>query len=124
MHAMSNELLFDALAVRIHGQRAEGMACQLGWHFTESGEQWVSTLSNCALSSLQVEAASSADVVIETTRDTLDGLLTRRWTVAEAMAEGRLSLSGAVSLLPRFMGLLDQFSGSFPVVDAAPWPDR
>ncbi|MGT2429069.1 hypothetical protein ACU4HD_10875 [Cupriavidus basilensis] len=35
-----------------------------------------------------------------------------------------LSLSGAVSLLPRFMGLLDQFSGSFLVVDAAPWPDR
>lgn len=134
MGSMSNELLFDALAVRIHGQRAQGMACQIGWQFTDSGEHWVSTLSNCALSSLQVEAADvaanvaadvadKADVVIETSRDTLDAILTRRWTAAEAVAQGRLTLRGDVSLLPRFMGLLDQFSGSFPVVDAAPWPD-
>jgi alkyl sulfatase BDS1-like metallo-beta-lactamase superfamily hydrolase len=126
MGALSNELLFDALAVRVNAAQAQDAAFTLAWHFRESGEHWLSTLSNGALSSLRVDAdeaaRSTAGLRIATDRATLDALLQQRLPPPQAVAEGRLVLHGQMALLARFFGLLDRFSGSFPVVDAAAWP--
>ena len=121
--AMSNELLFDALAVRINAPRAQASQFSLGWSFTDSGEHWLCTLSNGALSSLQVDAAAPADLQLTTDRATLDAILQQRLAPPQALADGRLRLHGQTALLAQFFGLLDRFSGSFPVVDAPPWPD-
>ncbi len=123
--ALDNELLFDALAVRVHAGRAEGLAFTLAWHFTDRDELWLSTLSHGALSSLRIAdpaVAAAADLRITTDRPTLDAILQQRLPPPQAVSEGRLQLQGQAALLPRFFGLLDRFSGSFAVVDAAPWP--
>ena len=122
MGAMSNEFLFDALAVRVNAGRAHGLGFNLGWHFTDSDEHWLCTLSNGALSSLALAAPAEAEVHITTDRATLDAILQQRLAPPQALAEGRLRLQGRAMLLAQFFGLLDRFSGSFPVVDAAPWP--
>ena len=120
--ALGNELLFDALAVRVNAAKAAGLAFEIAWHFGDSGEHWLCTLSNGSLSSLAVPAEPAADLHVGTDRATLDAILQQRLAPPQALAEGRLRLQGRAELLARFFALLDRFAGSFPVVDAAPWP--
>lgn len=56
-------------------------------------------------------------------RSTLDAMLMQQLAPAQAIAAGQLQLQGQATLLAQFFGLLDRFTLSFPVVDAAPWPD-
>ncbi len=132
--AIPNGLLFDALAVRLNAERAvrEGVAAfAMDWHFSDSGQVWRLELSNGALSSLcladlPAEAAvpPPAEVALSLDRATLEALMQQRLAAPQAIAEGRLRITGQAALLARFFGLLDRFSGSFPVVDAAPWPGQ
>ncbi|WP_088280400.1 alkyl/aryl-sulfatase [Ideonella sp. A 288] len=122
--ALSNELLFDALAVRVNAPRAQAQRFSIGWHFTCSGAHWLSTLSHGALSSLAVDDLAASDVQVACTRATLDEVLMQTLPMPQALAEGRIVLSGQAALLGTLFDLLDRFSGTFPVVDAAPWPDR
>lgn len=117
--ALPNELLLDLLAMRIVAARAAGLAFSIAWHFTDSDEHWLCTLSNGALSSIQRQQPCEADAQVQTDRTTLDALLLQKLAAPVALASGRFKLSGDIRLLAQFMGLLDQFSGAFPVVDAA-----
>jgi alkyl sulfatase BDS1-like metallo-beta-lactamase superfamily hydrolase len=116
---LPNALWFDALAVRVDATRARGLHFDLIWHFSDSGEHWQSTLSNGALSSLRVADGTPGDLRIETDRPTFDALLAQQLAPAESLADGRLKLIGDAGLLAHFVGLLDRFSGAFPVVDSA-----
>ena len=123
--ALSNEQLFDTLAIRVNAPRAGGAAFTVGWHFSDSGEQWLCTLSNGALSSLRVdgpETLAAAELRVRTDRATLNAVLQQRLEPMQALIEGKLVLEGQMALLARLFGYLDRFSGSFPVVDAAAWP--
>ena len=119
LSALPNALLFDLLAMRVVAKRAGELRFDMAWHFTDSGEHWLVSLSNAALSSIRTDAPASGDVVIATDRATLDALLQQRQAPAQAIASGRFKLVGDAALLTQFFGLLDRFSGSFPVVDSA-----
>ncbi|WP_234197706.1 MULTISPECIES: alkyl/aryl-sulfatase [Pseudacidovorax] len=122
--ALGNGLLFDALAVRLNAPRAGELACVVGLHLVDSGEHWRLELSNGALSPIRVPSAEApCDVHLTLPRRALNALLARQQTLPELVGAGEAQLRGDASLLPRFFGLLDNFSGSFPVVDAARWPD-
>lgn len=118
--ALPNELLFDLLAMRVVAARAEGLRFDIAWHFSDSGEHWLTSLSNAALSSIRLDRAPvSSQTQVHTDRATLNALLTQQLKPAEAMAQARLQVSGQVQWLGQFLGLLDRFSGAFAVVDAA-----
>lgn len=121
--ALSSELLFDALAVRVNAPRAEGLAFTMAWHFCDRGEHWRVELCNGALHALAVDAAPAADVSLTLARGTLDAMLQGQLQPAQAVAGGALTISGQAGRMAQFFGLLDRFTMSFPVVDAAPWPD-
>lgn len=121
--ALSSELLFDALAVRVNAPRAAGVAITMTWHFTDRDEHWRVDLCNGALHALALDAPPAADVTLTLARTTLDALLQARLQPAQAVAQGRLLLGGDAALAARFFDLLDRFTMSFPVVEAAPWPD-
>jgi alkyl sulfatase BDS1-like metallo-beta-lactamase superfamily hydrolase len=121
--ALSNELLFDALAVRVNGPKAQDLRFSISWHFQCADEHWHSVLSHGALSSLQCTSPKAADLQVVTTRATFDAVLGQAMAPAQAIAEGSLKLAGNGQLLATLFGLLDRFSGAFPVVDAARWPD-
>ena len=120
--ALSNQLLFDVLAVRLNASRAGVQAFCMAWHFTDRQEHWLLELSNGALNNIQLAEPAQADVSLSTDRPTLEALLQQRLAPMQAVAEGRLRLAGNATLLVVFFGLLDRFTGNFPVVDAAPWP--
>lgn len=127
LSALPNDLLFDLLAMRVVADRAADLRFDMAWHFTDSHERWLSNLSHGAFSSIRADALmdvdlDAADVSVVTTRSTLDALLTRQLQAADAMTNGQLRVGGDGQLLSRFFGLLDHFSGNFPVVDAVGVP--
>ncbi len=122
LRAVNNELLFDALAVRLNGPRAEALAFKLHWFFTDTQQHWLVELVNGAMHSLCVAQAPSADLAITIDRPTLELLLQRKIDPVAAISTGQLRLVGDATRLAAFFGLLDRFSGSFAVVDAAQLP--
>ena len=92
----------------------------MAWHFTDLNEHWLLVLSNGAHNSIRVDDAPTADVSLALVRPTLGALL--QLLPMQAVGDGRLKIEGNALLLATFFGLLDRFAGSFPVVDAAPWP--
>ena len=122
INALSNALLFDALAVRLNAPKAGDQKFAIGWNFTDSGEHWLMELSNGALSCLQTDAKPQADVSLAMARRTLEGIIQQQLLPLQAITEGQLKVEGALPLLSTFFGLLDRFPGNFPVVDAAAWP--
>lgn len=121
--ALDNALLFDALAVRLNAPRAGALAGCVAIHFGDSGEHWRLEISNGALHPIRALSEDEpADVRLSLARPALDALLGRRKTLAELLQAGQAQLDGDARLLASLFGLLDQFSGSFPVIDAAAWP--
>lgn len=116
--ALSNGQLFELLAVRIVAARAANLRFDLIWDFSDSGECWQTSLSNSALSAIRVESDTPADLRITVGRATLDAILACQLVPADALAGGRLALTGERALLGRFLGLLDTFEGNFAVVES------
>ncbi len=122
INALSNALLFDALAVRLNAPKAGDQKFAIAWHFTDSAEHWLMELSNGALSCLQTDTQPAADVSLAMARRTLEGIIQQQLLPLQAVTEGKLKVEGNPALLATFFGLLDRFPGNFPVVDAAAWP--
>lgn len=125
--AVSNELLFDALAVRWNATRGEGVSFSMLWNFTDKGidgqELWLIEINNGAMNSIRVDAAPSANITLKLARSVLQDVLQQKTTPADAVHSGLLQLSGDAALLRVFFGTLDKFIGNFPVVDAAVLPE-
>ena len=121
--SLSNEMLFDVLAVRVNGPKAAALSFSMGWVFTDSGERWLATLSHGALSTIQTEGDPCGDAQIHTDRKTLESIMTQKLAPMQAISEGKLVIKGQAMLLAQFFSLLDKFSGSFAVMDIAPNPD-
>ena len=121
--SLSNEMLFDVLAVRVNGPKAAALSFSMGWVFTDSGERWLATLSHGALSTIQTAGDPGGDAQIHTDRKTLESIMTQKLAPMQAISEGKLVIKGQAMLLAQFFSLLDKFSGSFAVMDIAPNPD-
>ena len=122
MGALSNAMIFDAMAVRVNAPKAADQSFSMGWHFSDSGEHWLVELSNGSLHAIAVTQAPDANVSLTLNRATLEGLLQQQIAPMDAVQTGQLKMGGNPLLLAAFFGLLDRFAGNFPVVDAAPWP--
>lgn len=122
INALSNALLFDALAVRLNAPKAGDQKFAIAWHFTDSAEHWLMELSNGALSCLQTDTPPAADASLAMTRRTMEGIIQQQLLPLQAVSEGKLKVTGNAALLATFFDLLDRFPGNFPVVDAAAWP--
>ena len=123
INALTNAMLFDALAIRLNAPKAGAQSFKMAWHFTDLGEHWLVDLSNGALSSIQKDGKPAANVSLALTRKTLEAMLQQQLPPMQAVTEGKLKVEGNAMLLATFFGLLDRFAGNFPVVDAAALPE-
>ena len=123
INALTNAMLFDALAIRLNAPKAGSQSFKMAWHFTDQNEHWLVDLSNGALSSIQKDGKPAADVSLALTRKTLEAMMQQKLQPMQAVTEGKLKVEGNAMLLATFFVLLDRFAGNFPVVDAAALPD-
>jgi alkyl sulfatase BDS1-like metallo-beta-lactamase superfamily hydrolase len=121
VRAMSLDLFFDYLAVRLNGEKAEGERFVLNWIFPDDdearGRRYVLTLQNCALTYLAERQGEQPDATVTLRRPVLDRLVLRELTIAEAMDQGLVTIAGDRAPVARLFALLDDFALMFDVIE-------
>jgi alkyl sulfatase BDS1-like metallo-beta-lactamase superfamily hydrolase len=115
--ALRTEQLWDVLGVRLNGPKAEGKHIVLNWTFTDTSESFVLTLENCALSYVAGAQAATADASFTLARGTLDEVIAKLTTFPEAVASGKIKVSGNPMRLAELMALMDEFPRMFEIVE-------
>jgi len=117
VRGLSLDLFFDFLGVRLNGDKAEGRSISLNWRFTDTGQRYLLTLENCALTYLSERQGERVDATVELERATLDRLVLRELTFSEAMADGRIVIFGQAMKVAELFGLFDDFTMGFEIVE-------
>ncbi|MEI9902453.1 MAG: alkyl sulfatase dimerization domain-containing protein [Hyphomicrobium sp.] len=113
--AMSPELLFDYLAVRLNGPKAEGKKIGLNVDFTDLDKTYGLAVENGVLNHHEKPLAA-ADATLTLTKATLDKIQLKTLTVDDAVASGELKVDGNKQAFADFLGLLDTFPFWFNIV--------
>ena len=115
---LATQELFDLIAVRLNGPRAETTrSFRIDWWFTDTGEMFRMNLENCALTYMQIEKRSESDAEYRLARSTLDRLVTKEITFSEALAKREVEVKGDSGLFDMLMSLLDDFPVNFEIVE-------
>jgi alkyl sulfatase BDS1-like metallo-beta-lactamase superfamily hydrolase len=120
VRAMSPELFFDYLGVRLDGDRAEGKRIVVNWAFTDLARQFVTNLENCALTWLADRHDENADATVTLERDVLTRLVLRELSFGDVLQDGLVAIDGAPERVVELFGLLDDFTLMFEVVEPRP----
>jgi alkyl sulfatase BDS1-like metallo-beta-lactamase superfamily hydrolase len=115
--ALRTEQLWDVLGVRLNGPKAEGKHIVLNWTFTDTGETFILTLENCALTNIAGAQATDADADFTLARGTLDEVISKQTSFPEAVAAGKIKFTGNAMRLGELMGLMDEFPRMFEIVE-------
>ena len=115
--ALRTGQLWDVLGVRLNGPKAEGKRIVLNWTFTDTGERFILTLENCALTYIEGAQADKADASFTLTRTTLDEVIAKQTGFPEAVAAGKVKFTGNAMRLAELMGLMDEFPRMFEIVE-------
>jgi len=117
VRAMSLELLFNYLAVRLDGSRASATDAAIELEFAESGERAVLEIVNGTLNHLLGPSPTEPDARVKLTREALDRLVLGETTLAEEEAAGELSADPDLAPLEQLLSLLDGFEFWFNVIE-------
>jgi alkyl sulfatase BDS1-like metallo-beta-lactamase superfamily hydrolase len=117
VRAMSVDLFFDFLAVRLNGDRAEGRRIVVNWILSDLGRRYVLNLENCALTYLADRQDERADATVTLARTVLNRIVLRELSLADAVQQGLVEVVGDAGKLTEFFGLLDDFKLMFEVVE-------
>ncbi len=101
--------LFDSVAIRLDGRKAWSEHLSVGWHFTDSHQNYRMELSNGALIHFPTTGNEAADLTITLTKPQLVQLLATG-------QPGGAALSGDAGVLQRLMSLTDDPDPDFAVV--------
>ena len=97
----------------------------VNWAFSDLDRCYTANLENCALTCLADRRSEAADATVTLERATLNRVVLRELTFADAVARGLVRVQGDAAKVADFFGLLDDFSLMFEVLEprrAAPAP--
>jgi alkyl sulfatase BDS1-like metallo-beta-lactamase superfamily hydrolase len=115
--ALRTGQLWDVLGVRLNGPKAEGKHIVLNWSFSDTGETFVLNLENSALTYTEGVQSANAHASFTLARSTLDEVIAKQTSFPEAVASGKVKLSGDAARLAELMGLMDEFPRMFEIVE-------
>src|ERR1700736_3350351 len=115
--ALRTEQLWDVLGVRLNGPKAEGKHIVLNWSFSDTGETFMLTLENSALTYTENVQSDKADASFTLARALLDEVIAKQTSFPEAVAAGKVKFTGSAMKLAELMGLMDEFPRMFEIVE-------
>ncbi|MTD93565.1 MBL fold metallo-hydrolase [Hyphomicrobium sp. xq] len=113
--AMSPELLFDYLGVRLNGPKAEGKKIGLNINFTDLNKKYALFVENGTLN-YSPKFVETPDAMLTLTKNTLDSIQLKTTTIDDAIAAGDLKVEGNKQSFSDFLGLLDTYPFWFNIV--------
>jgi len=114
--AMSIEMIFDYMAVRLNGPKSEGHAMSIGFDFTDTARYYLLTVENGVLNHSSGKPGKTADATLTLTRAALNDVLTQSSTVQDKLSSGEIKIEGDAQKLAELFGLMDDFDPWFNIV--------
>lgn len=116
VRAMSLDMFFDYLAVRLNGPKSGDAKAVLNFDFGDTGGKYKVELENGVLNHTANAEASNADTTIALSRDTLNNLILKQTTLDKAIAAGDVKVTGNSDKLKEVLGYMDNFEFWFNIV--------
>lgn len=110
------ENVFQALAVRLNGPKAEGKRLIFNLDFTDLDQSYLLTIENSVLNAFVNKQDLQAGTKLILSSLDFKLLITGLITAAELISASRLIVEGDLSKLIDFADLFDQFNPFFPIV--------
>ncbi|WP_322034061.1 alkyl/aryl-sulfatase [Paraburkholderia sp. J76] len=115
--AITEEMFFDYLAVRVDGLKAQHLKMRIGWRFTDLQRQFTLNLQHGALTWSGPGESERADLHVAMSRQTLNRILCGETGFRDAVAAREIQLEGEAGFFRALLETLDQFDGDFNVVE-------
>jgi alkyl sulfatase BDS1-like metallo-beta-lactamase superfamily hydrolase len=116
IRAMTLDLFFDYLGVRLNPEKAGDTHITLNFDFGEKDGKYLVELENGVLNNTKDEQADNADATITLDRASLDSIMLGETTLDKAVAEGKVKVTGDSAKLGQLTSMLDTFEFWFNIV--------
>jgi alkyl sulfatase BDS1-like metallo-beta-lactamase superfamily hydrolase len=116
VRAMSPEMFFDYLAIRLDSSKAADAAMTLNVDLGDQGGKYLLELENGVLNHTADARADDADATLTLSRNTLNDIILQQTTAAEAVSAGDIHVEGDQSKLEELVSYLDTFEFWFNIV--------
>jgi alkyl sulfatase BDS1-like metallo-beta-lactamase superfamily hydrolase len=118
VRAMTLDMFFDYLGVRLNGPKANGKKATINMDFTDTKEKYVVTLENSVLNYSKDRQAQDADCTVTLTRANLNEIILGQARLPQLITAGTVKVAGNEKALQEVLGLLDTFEFWFDIVTA------
>jgi len=115
VRALTPEMFFDFLAIRLNSEKAVGHDLTLNWTFDDPNQAYNLTLRNGVLTH-RSGSNPQADASVSMNKATLEQIALKQLDFPTAIQKGLVKLQGDGKKLGQLLGSLDTFSPQFNVV--------
>ena len=122
IRAMPLDVLFDYLAVRLNGARADGKTAVVNIDVTDTRERYMLVLGNSVLNYHKNRHDPKAGCTASLTRTDLNEIILGQAKLPRLVTDGKVKIVGDPEKLQELLSLLDTFEPWFDVVTPNPPP--
>lgn len=115
--ALTLEMIFNYLGMRLNGPDAGAREITLNLTFPDTNQNGWLKLSNGALSHSVERSSPAPDATVTLDRSTLNSIVTGRLELEQAISSGEIRVEPDPAPLLELIGLLDDFNLWFPVIE-------
>lgn len=116
VNAMSLDMLFDYMALRLNGPKANGLNLAFELEFTDIGENYLLTVENSVLNHATGKSLPDVNARLYLTRSVFNDIQMHESTFQSRLDQGDIELVGSRNDFERFLSLLDDFEFWFNIV--------
>lgn len=116
IRGLSDEQMFDAIAIQIDGPKAGDRKITLRWIFTDTGDEHLLTLEHGVLTHRRKTTTGSVDATVKIERSALNQIAAKSASIEDLFESGRLSVDGDAMKLGELLGLMDPPDPEFAIV--------
>jgi alkyl sulfatase BDS1-like metallo-beta-lactamase superfamily hydrolase len=116
VRGMSNELLFDFIALRLNHQKVDGMSVGISMVFTDLNETWALELSNSVLNNTKGRVLKRPDVALTLTRPVFLSMLLQGKKLPDLVQAGLVKVEGDPKALGAVFANVESFDRFFNIV--------
>ncbi|KTD36511.1 Metallo-beta-lactamase superfamily protein [Legionella nautarum] len=116
IRAMSTDLFFDYLGVKLNGEKAANTVLTLNFVFPDINEKYLVELNNGSLHHIKGYQSDKADATITINREILNQIILKQKTIASTVANNELRIEGNPESLRQLLSFIDNFDFWFNIV--------
>lgn len=115
IRAMTPDMLFDYLAIRLNADKAAGKKFSINIDFTDLKSHYTLSVENAVLNHTKKQA-KSADVTLALSMQTMNSIQLGEATFEQAIKNGEIKVKGEKKVFDNFLPMLDDFQFWFNIV--------